>query len=177
MTDRAARFAAAYAALWAAHDLADHVVQTDEQARTKGQPSHRSIAPGEDVPLPWWPAMAGHVGSYHLVQLAAVAMLRRLGVRPRWWRILLATAWSAATHTVLDRRWPVLRLLEATGSGAFARSARLPARTVPVIYGEGLPHVHLSEAPLPFHGPHLADQALHHTAIAVTAAILAGGAR
>jgi len=132
----AAQFGAAMAALWAAHDLADHVVQTDHQAAGKASD---------------WRAMAGHVGGYHVVQALAVAALRGLGMRPSWRRVLAALVWSAATHALLDRRWPVQRLLAATGSPKFA------------------------EATTPLHGGYLADQALHHAALVVSAAVLAGG--
>lgn len=170
MSAQAARFAAAYAALWAAHDVADHIVQTDHQAANKA-----------DIDPVGWRAMAGHVGGYHAVQLATVALLRTAGVRPPWWRILLAVAWSAGTHALLDRRWPVIRLLERTGSAAFAASAVVPAvlvdETSPEYRRERDPHaIGITRNPaLPLHGPYLADQALHHAAIVVAAAILAGG--
>lgn len=158
----AARFGAAYAALMAAHDVADHVVQTDAQAAGKAQD---------------WAAMAGHISSYQAVQLAAVLMLRRCGVRPRFWRVLAAAAWSAGTHTLLDRRWPVVQLLCLTGSRRFAEAPGIPFTSRPVVYGHGYPHVNLPGQVLPLHGPYLADQACHHAALVVAAAILAGGPR
>lgn len=138
---RAVRFAATYAALLPAHDLADHVLQTDHQAAGK------AAAEG------WWGPMAGHVGSYHALQLAALVALRRLGVRPSWTRTVVAITVSAGTHAFLDRRWPVKWTLQRTGSPGFA------------------------EMTTPLHGGYLADQALHHTILAICAAILAGGRR
>lgn len=132
----AARFGAVMAALWAAHDLADYVAQTDHQAANKASD---------------WRAMAGHVGGYHVVQALTVAALRGAGVRPSWRRVLVALLWPAATHALLDRRWPVKRILTATGSPEFA------------------------QATTPLHGGYLADQALHHAALVVSAAVLAGG--
>ena len=154
---RAAVFGAALAALWAAHDIGDHVVQTDHQAAGKAGS---------------WRAMAGHLGGYHATQLAALVLLRRLDITPSWKRTAAAVAFSTITHGLLDRRWPVVRLLDATGSRAFAR----PVITVS---GKALGDpqdagsVEASGA-LPVHGPYLADQALHHGCLLVTAAILTG---
>jgi hypothetical protein len=58
-------------------------------------------------------------------------------------------AWSAATHAVLDRRWPVRWLLQHTGSPDFAE-----LRTA------GL------------NGMYLADQALHSGALLVSALLI-----
>lgn len=161
-----ARFAAAYAALWAAHDVADHIVQTDPQAEGKAAD---------------WRMMAGHVGTYHLVQGVAVAWLRRTGARPSWRRTLAAVALSVSTHALLDRRWPVVALLRATGSPGFAapvvrvdvRGAAVPS----ALRGRELLVEGTGAGPLPLHGPYLADQALHHAVLAVCAAILAGRPR
>lgn len=159
---RAATLGATLAVLWAAHDLADHVVQTDHQAARKATS---------------WRAMAGHVGGYHAVQLLALVLLRRAGVRPSWSRTLAAVAWSAGTHAFLDRRWPVRRTLELTRSPGFARPEVRVHLDVDghgaVVGGAGVPRTVDVTGPLPLHGPYLADQALHHAALAVSAAILA----
>jgi hypothetical protein len=136
---RAARFAAAYAALYAAHDLADHVLgQSDKQAKHKGDPGPAGYR-----------ALAGHVGAYHAVQVAAVLLLRALDVRPGWRRTAAAVAWSAGTHALLDRRWPVRYILEITRSPGFATELS------------------------PVCGPYVADQALHHACLTLSAAVLA----
>jgi hypothetical protein len=141
--------------LWAAHDLGDHVVQTDHQAAGKATS---------------WRAMAGHLVGYHATQAAAIAVLRSLGVRPSWRATAAGIAFSAASHAFLDRRWPVARLLEHTGSTNFAR----PQVRVVVAKGfESAPRP-ISTGVLPLHGPYLADQALHHLALTVVALILAG---
>jgi hypothetical protein len=111
---RAAAFAAAYAVLRAAHDGGDHVVQTELQ----------SIRKTADKVAEWAPALAGHVGSYHAVQLAGLlAADRTLQLRLRPHRIALAVAWSAGTHALLDRRWPVDRILARTGHHSTAAGA------------------------------------------------------
>lgn len=133
-----ARLGASYAVLMAAHDLGDHIVQTDHQAATKATS---------------WTGMAGHVGSYTALQVAALAGLRAGGVRLSWRRVLAAAAWSASTHALLDRRWPVAAILRRTGSPRFAELAT------------------------PINGPYLADQSLHHGVLLVAAVILAGSKR
>jgi hypothetical protein len=149
---RAARFAAVLSTMHAAHNLADHVLQTDAQALGKA-------GPGADG----WRAMAGHVGSYHAAQVAALATADRtlgLGLRPG--RVAVAVAFSAGTHAFLDRRWPVKRALELTGSPGFATGRfEIPRTTI--------------TAPVPLHGPYLADQALHHACLWVAALIATGG--
>lgn len=160
MSDRAARFGATMAALWAAHDLADHVVQTDHQAATKASS---------------WRGMAGHVGGYQLTQALALAALRPLGVRPSWRRTLAGTVISAATHAFLDQRWPVVHLLERTGSARFADPCVLGqvAEVVgPPLRADSVAIV--EPTPLRLHGPYLADQALHHVCLALAAYVLAG---
>jgi hypothetical protein len=150
---RAARFAAVLGTLAAAHNVADHVLQTDHQAL------HKADADG------WGAAMAGHVGSYHATQVAALATADRvlgLGLSPR--RVAVAVAISAATHGFLDRRWPVRRALELTGSPGFSRGTYRIVGTADN-----------SEQIAPLHGPYLADQALHHGVLWVCALIAAGG--
>lgn len=161
-TSRAAVFGAVLAALWAAHDVGDHVVQTDHQAAHKAKD---------------WGAMASHVGGYHAVQVAVLAALRTVGVRPPWWRLAAGVALSAATHALLDRRWPVVAVLRRTGCSGFASSNVV--RIQPGIVRPGAIHgeqfAHIPEAPLPLHGPYLADQALHHACLLVAALVIASG--
>lgn len=161
-----AAFGATYAVLMAAHDLSDHVIQTDAQATNKARAMRQM----------WMPAMAGHVGSYTAVQVLALGALRALaGVRPSWRRTLAAVAFSAGTHALLDRRWPVIAVLRATGSQNFAKPV---VRTTGDVRGvAGAPAIVDAVGPLPLHGPYLADQALHHAALAIAAAVIAGGRR
>jgi hypothetical protein len=92
--------------LWAAHNVGDHLVQTDHQAMNKQHD---------------WSAMAGHVGGYQAAQAVAVgAVLAATGLRPNRWALLVGTVVSAATHAFIDRRWPVRKLLMATRSPGFS---------------------------------------------------------
>lgn len=134
MRNAAAVFGAALGALLVGHNVGDHIAQTDDQAAHKAES---------------WSAMAGHIGSYHAVQLGALASLRLVGVRPSARRIAAGLAFSAITHAWLDRRWPVAAVLRATGSPAFAKTLS------------------------PICGPYVADQALHHAALFVSALIIA----
>lgn len=158
MSARAARFGAVMAALWAAHDLADHVVQTDHQAATKATS---------------WRGMVGHITGYQATQAFAVCALRTLGVRPSWHRALVCALVSAGTHAFLDRRWPVVRLLERTGSERFAKPLIASQRVFMPPIGEDVGFT--EPGPFPLHGPYLADQALHHVALCVAAYVLSGG--
>jgi hypothetical protein len=149
-----ATFAAVYATLRAAHDLGDHVLQTSDQALGKAATDG------------WGRAMAGHVGGYHAAQVAGLlAADRALGLSLRSSRVALALALSVGTHALLDRRWPVRRLLELTGSaGPWAEGTHVAAEPG-------------STAPVPLHGPYLADQALHHLVLWLVALVAASGAR
>lgn len=199
-----ARLGATYAVLMAAHDLGDHVMQTDHQAATKAS---------------LWAGMAGHVGSYTALQVAALAALRALtGARPSWRRTLAAVAWSAGTHAIIDRRWPVAALMRMTRSPRFAVSHVQAERELVVCvnveadpdgptnleesghalalaidaarggdHGEAGDMLSFAvrhaiavinpERPTPLHGPYLVDQSLHHGVLVIAAAILAGGTR
>lgn len=83
----------------AGHVIGDWVVQSDWQA------AHKPIS---------WLAMQQHMLSYHLTMLLLVG--------PFWhtWYALIAFVISWITHMIIDRRWPVKRLLEITGSGDFS---------------------------------------------------------
>lgn len=132
-------FAAVLGTLLVAHNVADHIVQTDHQAAGKA-----SATPAE-----WIPAMAGHVGGYQVTQAAALAaVLPAAGLRPSWRGLLAGTVFSAATHAFLDRRWPVAAILRRTGSPKFA------------------------ELQAPINGPYVADQALHHGCLLVSALLM-----
>ncbi|WIX75981.1 hypothetical protein QRX50_31475 [Amycolatopsis carbonis] len=146
-----ATFAASGFILLVAHNLADHVTgQTDSQADNKAAPTPDEVAAGAN-PHQGWPAILAHVARYH-VTLVVLGLLAWL-VLPLHWSVLgvvLALAWSAATHAPLDRRWPVRWLLENTGSPKFAN-----------LNIGGL------------NGMYAADQALHWLALAVSAVLLA----
>ncbi|MCR3719914.1 MULTISPECIES: hypothetical protein [Prauserella salsuginis group] len=146
-----ATFAASGVVLLVGHNLADHVTgQCDWQAANKGAPKPEEVAAGAS-PHRGWLANLAHVGQYHL-SLLVLGFLAWL-VLPLHWSapgVVSALAWSAGTHALLDRRWPVRWLLERTGSPDFAR-----------LNAGGL------------NGMYAADQALHGLALGVSAVLLA----
>lgn len=83
----------------AAHLFGDWIVQTDHQAASKTTS---------------WRSMHAHCLTYHAVMAAAIV--------PVWtdWRAAVLLAVSYSSHAIIDRRWPVRRLLAATGSPHFA---------------------------------------------------------
>lgn len=155
-------FAVVLPTLLVAHNLADHVVQTDHQAANKARR---------------WPAMAGHVGSYQATQLGALlAVSRATGTRLSWRGMLLGGAFSAISHAFLDRRWPVVAILRRTGSAGFASPVVRVCHDVDGhgrVHTAGIPRSVDAVGPLPLHGPYLADQALHHACLLVSALLIA----
>lgn len=106
-------FAAVFAALYAAHMVADHWVQTEHQAAHKG-----------DVGADSWRgrrAALAHVATYTAcaaLALAAVVLVTRLDVSVA--RVAAGLAVSAATHYWADRRWTLRWLMVRVGHGPFA---------------------------------------------------------
>lgn len=90
---RAAQFAAAYAALTAAHEVGDYIVQRNSDALVKGKHGPEGAA-----------ACLRHVSSYTATQaLALYAADRHLGLGLDWRRAAAGLALSAVTHYVADR--------------------------------------------------------------------------
>lgn len=89
------------AAALAAHLIGDWIVQTDWQAANKTTS---------------WKANQQHMAGYHLT-LAAFALA---SMSVTFALVTVAVSW--ATHSVIDRRWPVQRLMRATGSGPFSKT-------------------------------------------------------
>jgi Protein of unknown function (DUF3307) len=105
-------FLVALVVLVVAHQVGDHVLQTDRQAANKAGPGLVAAR-----------AMAGHLLTYHaaaaLLLVGTFAVLRLpLGVPG----LLAGLAFSAATHGWLDRRWPVRGLLRAMRAPKFAEA-------------------------------------------------------
>jgi hypothetical protein len=165
-----ARFAAYYAAMNAADDLSDHVWQTDNQALGKAADQLPADHPGRATRAEAYRSLAGHVATYHATQLGVIAALRATTGGPSWRRVAAAVAWSAATHAFLDRRWPVKKLLAATGSPGFATGQQqLPALRLDTTGTATVP----TTIPVSIPGPYVADQALHHVVRVLAAALLA----
>lgn len=105
-----ATFAAVFAALYAAHALADHWIQTGRQAMTKG--------------LPGWPgrrACAAHVATLTATMAAALGALVAAGAHLAPWPLVVGLAVNAVTHYWADRRTTLARLAAALGKAEFYR--------------------------------------------------------
>lgn len=143
----ASRFAAVAATLTAAHHVGDFLLQTDHQAVCKPAASDRAVVCSESES---WRALAAHVASYHAVQVVGLLVANRaLGLKLRPGRVVAGVAISAATHAVIDRRWPVRVWMDNTGSAEFRQHG-------------GAMHV---------------DQTLHHLSLWASALTIAGGDR
>jgi hypothetical protein len=111
----AGTFAAIFAALYVAHQLGDHWIQTSAQAARKG-------AAG-------WPgrlACARHVATYTAAGLAAVLIVAwQAGLHLDPVQLTAGLAVSAVTHYIADRRAPLLKLAQllerSTGKATFYR--------------------------------------------------------
>jgi len=117
MDSATATFAAAFIALYAAHQVADHWVQTEHQACTKGNPGWAGRL-----------ACAGHVATYTItagVFLSIAAAVLDVPLHPA--RTITALAVSAATHYLADRRTPLRQLAGlARHAGFFQLGAPRP---------------------------------------------------
>ncbi|WP_326646712.1 transcriptional regulator [Streptosporangium sp. NBC_01755] len=105
----AVTFAAAFAALFAAHSFGDHWVQTHGQACAKGAPGWAGR----------W-ACAKHVATLpatKLIALAAVALITGLHLNPA--AVAIALLIDAASHYWADRRTPLQRLATQLGKQDF----------------------------------------------------------
>lgn len=88
-------------AVLVAHLLGDWVIQTDWAAANKTKK---------------WSAMFEHLLTYHVALMLALALSTTPA--PIAW---MTVGISFVTHGFLDRRWPVVWLLEHTGSANFSR--------------------------------------------------------
>ncbi|MBL6277506.1 DUF3307 domain-containing protein [Micromonospora fiedleri] len=94
---RAAVFAAVFVALYAAHQVADHWIQTQHQADCKGQPGWAGRL-----------ACAAHVATYTATAvLALVFLIAGTGLRLDPSGVAVGLGISAVTHYIADRRTPL----------------------------------------------------------------------
>jgi hypothetical protein len=148
-TTPAVTFGAAFAALYVAHSVADHWLQTTGQALAKGGVG--------------WPARladARHVASLTLAQLAALTLAAvTLGIHFRPAAVAVGLAVNAITHYWADRRSTLAGLAELLGRGEF--------------YSFGAPRAGHDDAPSLGTGAYALDQSWHHGWIFVAALLIA----
>lgn len=108
-----------FAALYAAHQVADHWVQTQHQADCKGRAGWAGRL-----------ACAAHVATYTLTAVVALAALATAtGWTPDLGQTAAGLAVSALTHYLADRRTPLRKLAVLCGSARFyALGAPRPGR-------------------------------------------------
>jgi hypothetical protein len=110
VTTAAITFAAVATTLHAAHQIGDHLTQTDTMAAHKAAPGRRG-----------WRHLLTHVAAYHLTALALLLpTIALLGLPITATGLIAGLAFSAVTHAFIDRRWPVRWLLTHTGLSGFA---------------------------------------------------------
>ena len=105
--------ACVFVALYAGHQIGDHVVQSDTVMQAKAIPSNDRLAAGAN---PWsgWAACAHHVATFTLTQAAALLLIS-LSAPLRLTGVVAALVTSAATHAVIDRRWVVAFVIRIKG--------------------------------------------------------------
>ncbi|WP_327667879.1 DUF3307 domain-containing protein [Streptomyces sp. NBC_00485] len=145
----AATFAAVFVALYVAHSVGDHWVQTSHQSAHKGRPGWVGRL-----------ADARHVATLtatKLVVLLPVVWL--LGLRLSLLGTVLGLGVDAATHWWADRRNTLAWLAKVTGKGEF--------------YRLGAPRAGHDDNPHIGTGAYALDQSFHHLWLLVAALIIA----
>lgn len=109
-----ATFAAVFIALYVGHQVGDHWIQSDHQAKHKAETGTAGRL-----------ACAAHVGTYTATQAVTVALAAwALGLTLSPALVATGFAISALTHYIADRRVPLRILADTTGKGAFWRLAQ-----------------------------------------------------
>ncbi|MFJ2632729.1 DUF3307 domain-containing protein [Streptomyces sp. NPDC087422] len=142
-------FAAVFAALFVAHSVGDHWVQTDAQAQAKGRPGWAGR----------W-ADTRHVATLtitKLVLLLPAGLL--LGLHLSVWGLAVGLGVDAVTHWWADRRTTLARLAEVLGSGGFFRM--------------GAPRPGCDDNPSLGTGAYALDQSFHYLWLFIAALVIA----
>lgn len=102
-------FAAAFAALYAAHQVGDHWIQTNAQAGGKGAHTHAGRL-----------ACAKHVLTLTATKIVALMLLTLVtGMDTNPYAVLAGLTVDAISHYWADRRFTLARLAAATGKAGF----------------------------------------------------------
>lgn len=152
----ASMFAAVFAALFVAHSVGDHWVQSSAQAADKGRPG--------------WPgrlADARHVATLTATKLALLLPVAALlGLRLTVWGLLAGMGVDAVTHWWADRRTTLAALARVTGKSEFY-ALGTPAHPAHPVTADGKPAAHLGT------GAYALDQSFHHLWLLVAALLIA----
>jgi hypothetical protein len=156
MTDTAGTFAAVFAALFVAHSVGDHWVQTSWQADRKGERSRTGyIACGRHV--------LGLTVTKALLLLVAVAVL---GLEVNALGVVVGLGLDAGTHYWADRRHTLAGLARVCGKAEF-HTLGTPAHEFHPVTADG------AYAPTLGTGAYALDQSFHHFWLFVVALIIA----
>jgi hypothetical protein len=151
----AGTFAAVFAALFVAHSVGDHWVQTSAQSAAKGRPG--------------WPGRLA--GARHVATLTATKLLvllpvgLLLGLHLTVWGLVAGLGVDAVTHWWADRRTTLARLAALTGKSEFY-SLGTPAHPAHPVTDQGGPAAHLGT------GAYALDQSFHHLWLLVAALLI-----
>ncbi|GLV86573.1 hypothetical protein Slala03_62620 [Streptomyces lavendulae subsp. lavendulae] len=152
----AATFAAVFAALYVAHSVGDHWVQTSRQSADKGEAGWTGRL-----------ADARHVATLTATKLALllpVALL--LGLNLSVLGLVAGLGVDAVTHWWADRRSTLAWLAKVTGQTEFYRLGT-GAHPLHPVTAEGKPAAHLGT------GAYALDQSFHHLWLLVAALLIA----
>ncbi|MFB1046300.1 transcriptional regulator [Streptomyces chrestomyceticus] len=145
----AATFAAVFIALYVAHSVGDHWVQTSRQSADKGRPGWAGRL-----------AVSRHVATLTLTKLAVLAPAAALlGLHVSTLGLVAGLAVDAASHWWADRRTTLAWLARVTGLGEF--------------YRLGAPRAGRDDNPHIGTGAYALDQSFHHLWLLIAALIIA----
>jgi hypothetical protein len=145
----AATFAAVFAALFVAHSVGDHWVQTSAQSAAKGRPG-------------WAGRLAGarHVATLTLTKLVVLLPVAALlGLHLAWPGVVIGLGVDAVSHWWADRRTTLARLAAAIGQSGF--------------YRLGAPREGRDDNPSLGTGAYALDQSWHYLWLLVAALVIA----
>jgi hypothetical protein len=145
----AAVFAATFVALFVAHSVGDHWVQTSAQSAAKGRPG-------------WAGRLAGmrHVATLTLTKLVVLLPVAALlGLHLAWPGVVIGLGVDAVSHWWADRRTTLARLAAAIGQSGF--------------YRLGAPREGRDDNPSLGTGAYALDQSWHYLWLLVAALVIA----
>lgn len=104
-------FGAVLGTLWVAHQVADHVIQTDQMSYRK-----MGAALGD------WTLAILHAASHIALSVPMLALIDHLqGTPTNWAGTAVGMALIGLSHLYIDRRHPVQWVMKHTGSSDFAK--------------------------------------------------------
>lgn len=155
MTVHAATFAAVFVALYVAHSVGDHWVQTSAQSAAKGRPG-------------WVGRLADtrHVVTLTLTKLAVLLPVGLLlGLHLSVLGLMVGLGVDAVTHWWADRRTTLAWLAKVTGKSEFY-TLGTGAHPAHPVNDQGGPAAHLGT------GAYALDQSFHHLWLLIAALLI-----